>query len=97
IKIGIFFLSQNELTSPSANDTDFDDILGDEPKFGSHFNLVYSSNRKKRGKEKGARKRVGRKIDGIIYNIGKNLELGVFESANIFKDEHDNKYLKETL
>ncbi|CAJ0755287.1 23762_t:CDS:1, partial [Entrophospora sp. SA101] len=34
-----------------------------------------SSNRKKRGKEKGARKRVGRKIDGIIYNIGKNLEL----------------------
>ncbi|CAH1760697.1 14976_t:CDS:2 [Entrophospora sp. SA101] len=44
-----------------------------------------SSNRKKRGKEKGARKRVGRKIDGV------------FESANIFKDEHDNKYLKETL
>nr|CAG8449452.1 4725_t:CDS:2 [Entrophospora candida] len=26
------------------------------------------------------------KIDGIIYNVGKNLKLGVFESANIFKE-----------
>ncbi|CAJ0628578.1 9659_t:CDS:2 [Entrophospora sp. SA101] len=56
-----------------------------------------SGNRKNRAKEKGARKRVGRKIDGIIYNIGKNLELGVFESASIFEDEHDNKYLKESF
>ncbi|CAJ0640918.1 1591_t:CDS:2, partial [Entrophospora sp. SA101] len=56
-----------------------------------------SGNRKNRAKEKGARKRVGRKIDGIIYKTGKNLELGVFESANIFKDEHDNKYLKESF
>lgn len=47
--------------------------------------------------KKNHRKKVGRKIDGIIYNVEHNLELGAIESARIFKDEYDRKYLHESF
>ncbi|CAG8651808.1 9325_t:CDS:2, partial [Scutellospora calospora] len=51
-----------------------DSTLGTDIK-RTDMSLLASGNRKNRNKQKKQRKKVGRKIDGLIYNVEHNLEL----------------------
>ncbi|CAG8515228.1 12442_t:CDS:2 [Ambispora leptoticha] len=56
-----------------------------------------SANRKNRGRSgnKGIRKLIGRKIDGIVYIVDRTLEVGAIEAARSFLGVSDRKYLLE--
>ncbi|CAB4411976.1 unnamed protein product [Rhizophagus irregularis] len=58
-----------------------------------------SANRKNRGRSGNTktRKLTGRKIDGIVYIVDRNLEVGVIEAARSFFGVSDRKYLLETF
>ncbi|CAB5190989.1 unnamed protein product [Rhizophagus irregularis] len=58
-----------------------------------------SANRKNRGRSGNTktRKLTGRKIDGIVYIVDRNLEVGVIEAARSFLGVSDRKYLLETF
>jgi hypothetical protein len=60
---------------------------------------VSSANRKNRGRQANTRTRklIGRKIDGIIYSIDKQLEIGAIEAARSFLSISDRKYLLEAF
>ncbi|CAI2190887.1 20376_t:CDS:2 [Funneliformis geosporum] len=58
-----------------------------------------SANRKNRGRSGNTktRKLTGRKIDGIVYIVDRNLEVGAIEAARSFLGVSDQKYLLETF
>ncbi|CAG8600424.1 11578_t:CDS:10, partial [Acaulospora morrowiae] len=58
-----------------------------------------SANRKSRGRSGNTKTRIltGRKIDGIVYIVDRNIEVGAIEAAGSFSGVSDRKYLLETF
>ncbi|RIA87631.1 hypothetical protein C1645_739973 [Glomus cerebriforme] len=78
-----------------------EDVLFDFAKDMEHEQTdapsLASANRKTRGRSGNTktRKLTGRKIDGIVYIVDRNLEVGAIEAARSFLGVSDRKYLLE--